>query len=38
VRVELDNWTGHRFTDFFTLVKIDGQWRIMSKMFYLHPE
>jgi hypothetical protein len=38
VRVELDNWTGHRFTDFFTLVKIDGQWRIMSKVFYLHPE
>ena len=38
VRVELDNWTGHRFTDFFTLVKIDGQWQIMSKVFYLHPE
>ncbi|MGY6629925.1 MAG: nuclear transport factor 2 family protein [Wenzhouxiangella sp.] len=38
VRVELDDWTGHRFTDFFTLVKIDGQWQIMSKVFYLHPE
>ncbi|MFU8895268.1 MAG: nuclear transport factor 2 family protein [Gammaproteobacteria bacterium] len=38
VRVELDNWTGHRFTDFFTLVKIDGRWQIMSKVFYLHPE
>ncbi len=38
VRVELDNWTGHRFTDFFTLVKIDGQWQIMSKVFFLHPE
>ena len=38
VRVELDNWTGHRFTDFFTLVKIEGQWQIMSKVFYLHPE
>ncbi len=37
-RVELDNWTGHRFTDFFTLVKIDGHWQIMSKVFYLHPE
>ena len=33
VRIELDNWTGHRFTDFFTLVKIDGQWQIMSKIF-----
>jgi len=38
VRIELDNWTGHRFTDFFTLVKIEGQWQIMSKVFYLHPE
>ena len=26
VRIELDNWTGHRFTDFFTLVRIDGRW------------
>jgi len=38
VRIELDNWTGHRFTDFFTLVRIDGRWQIMSKVFYLHPE
>ena len=38
VCIELDNWTGHRFTDFFTLVRIDGQWQIMSKVFYLHPE
>ncbi len=38
VRVELDKWTGHRFTDFFTLTKIDCQWQIMSKVFYLHPE
>jgi len=38
VRIELDNWTGHRFTDFFTLVKVEGQWQIMSKVFYLHPE
>lgn len=38
VRIEIDNWTGHRFTDFFTLVKIDGRWLIMSKVFYMHPE
>ena len=38
VRVELDNWTGHRFTDFFTLVKVGGRWQILSKVFYLHPE
>ena len=37
VRLELDNWTGHRFTDMFTLVKIDGEWKIISKVFYLHP-
>jgi hypothetical protein len=38
VRIELDHWTGHRFTDFFTLVKIDGTWKILSKVFYLHTE
>ena len=37
VRVDTDNWTGHRFTDFFNLVKFDGQWKIVSKVFYLHP-
>ena len=37
VRVDADNWTGHRFTDFFNLVKFDGQWKIVSKVFYLHP-
>ena len=37
-RIELRNWNGHRFTDFFTLVKIEGQWQVMSKVFYLHPE
>ena len=37
VRLELDNWTGHRLTDFFTLLKLDGNWRIMNKVFHLHP-
>ena len=37
-RIEIHNWTGHRFTDFFTLVKVDGRWQILSKVFYLHPE
>lgn len=36
-RLELDNWTGHRFTDMFTLLKVDGEWKIISKVFYLHP-
>ena len=36
VRLELDNWTGHRFTDFFTMLKVNGEWKIMNKVFYLH--
>ena len=36
VRLESDNWTGHKFTDFFTLLKVDGEWKIMNKVFYLH--
>ena len=36
VRVELDNWTGFRFTDLFTLLKVDGGWKIMNKVFHLH--
>lgn len=34
VRLELDNWTGHRFTDMFTLLKTDGEWKIISKVFH----
>jgi hypothetical protein len=37
VRLELDNWTGSRFTDLFTLLKVDGNWKIMNKVFHLHP-
>ncbi len=37
VRLELDNWTGHRFTDLFTLLKVDDEWKIMNKVFHLHP-
>lgn len=36
VRIELDNWTGHRFTDFLNLLKVDGQWKVMNKVFHLH--
>ena len=38
VRLELDDWSGHQFTDLFTLLKHDGEWKIISKVFYLHPE
>ena len=37
VRLELDDWSGHRFTDMFTLLKTDGEWKIVSKVFYMHP-
>ena len=35
-RLELENWTGSRFTDLFTLLKLDGTWKIMNKVFHLH--
>ncbi len=38
VRLELDNWSGSRYTDLFTMLKVDGQWKIMSKVFHLHPD
>ncbi len=37
VRLELDDWTGHLFTDLFTVLKVDGEWKIMNKVFHLHP-
>ena len=36
VRLELDNWTGARFTDLFTLLKVDGEWKIINKVFHTH--
>ncbi len=36
VRLELENWTGFRFTDLFTLLKIDGDWTIVNKVFHAH--
>ena len=36
VRLELNNWTGTRYTDLFTLLKVDGQWKIMNKVFHVH--
>ena len=36
VRLALENWTGHRYTDLFTMLKVDGEWKIMNKVFHLH--
>ncbi len=38
VRLELENWSGSRYTDLFTLLKVDGEWKIMNKVFHLHAE
>src|ERR1700719_534713 len=36
VRLELDNWTGTNYTDLFTLLKVDGRWKITNKVFHIH--
>ncbi len=36
VRLELNNWTGSRYTDLFTMLKVDGEWKIMNNVFHLH--
>ena len=36
MRLELNNWAGSRYTDMFTLLKVDGEWKIMNKVFHLH--
>ena len=37
LRLELENWTGYKFTDMFTMLKVDGNWKIINKVFHLHP-
>lgn len=38
VRLEMDDWGGHRFTDMFTMLKVDGAWKVINKVFHLHGE
>lgn len=33
VRVVMEDWHGMGFTDFHSLVKMDGKWQIVSKVF-----
>jgi hypothetical protein len=35
-RLEAVNWRGTRYTDFFVLLRRDGEWRIASKVFFAH--
>jgi hypothetical protein len=36
-RVDTDNISGYRFTDFFNLLKVDGKWTIVNKIYHTHP-
>lgn len=36
VRLELENWSGARYTDMFSLLKVDEQWKIMNKVFHYY--
>ena len=36
VRLELTNLNGADYTDMFTLLEVDGEWKIVSKVFHLH--
>jgi len=31
-----DTWAGSRFTDYLTMAKDNGAWRIINKAFYVH--
>jgi len=35
-RVETDDISGFRFTDFFNLLKVDGRWTVVSKIYHTH--
>ena len=35
-RLEATNWRGTHYTDFFVLLRRDGEWRIASKVFFAH--
>ncbi len=36
VRLEIGNWTGDRYRDLFTLLKVDGTWKTINKVFHMH--
>jgi hypothetical protein len=36
-RIDTDNISGFRFTDFFNLLKVDGKWTVVSKIYHTHP-
>ena len=34
--IVIHDWKGHRFTDLLTLLKVEGDWKIMNKVFHEH--
>jgi len=36
VRIEVDDWHQHRFTDIFNLLQVDGKWMVVNKIFHTH--
>lgn len=37
-RVDTDDISGFRFTDFFNLLKVQGEWIIVSKIYHTHAD
>lgn len=38
VRVIIENWHGLTFTDYHSLMKIDGEWKIVAKVYHTFAE
>jgi len=37
-RIDANDFSGFSFTDFFHLLKVEGQWTVVSKIFHTHVE
>lgn len=35
-RIDTDDISGFRFTDFFNLLKVEGKWVVVSKIYHTH--
>ena len=35
-RIDTDDLSGFRFTDFFNLLKVEGKWMIVGKIYHTH--
>ena len=37
VKLDCAVGTGARFTDYLNFLRIDGEWRVIAKIFHAHP-